>query len=148
MTLENISSYVTRIDHVGLAVANLDDAVAYYQRCFGFENIHEEVNEEQGVREAMLDVGGSGSCLQLLAPLREDSPIGKFLAKRGEGLQQLAFTVTDMDAVCTHLRAEGVELLYEVPKRGTANSRVNFVNPRFAHGVLVELVEHNKESAH
>lgn len=148
MTLENISQYVTQIDHVGLAVADLDVAVDYYKRAFGFENIHEEVNEEQGVREAMLDVGGSGSCLQLLAPLREDSPIGKFLAKRGEGLQQLAFRVTDMDAVCEHLRSEGVELLYDVPKRGTANSRVNFVNPKFAHGVLVELVEPDTNAAH
>ncbi|MFZ1361569.1 MAG: methylmalonyl-CoA epimerase [Candidatus Nanopelagicales bacterium] len=148
MTLENISQYVTQIDHVGLAVADLDVAVDYYKRAFGFENIHEEVNEEQGVREAMLDVGGSGSCLQLLAPLREDSPIGKFLSKRGEGLQQLAFRVTDMDAVCEHLRSEGVELLYDVPKRGTANSRVNFVNPKFAHGVLVELVEPDTNAAH
>lgn len=148
MTLENINQYVTQIDHVGLAVTDLDVAVDYYKRAFGFENIHEEVNEEQGVREAMLDVGGSGSCLQLLAPLREDSPIGKFLAKRGEGLQQLAFRVTDMDAVCEHLRSEGVELLYDVPKRGTANSRVNFVNPKFAHGVLVELVEPDTNAAH
>lgn len=148
MTLENINEYVTQIDHVGLAVADLDVAVDYYKRAFGFENIHEEVNEEQGVREAMLDVGGSGSCLQLLAPLRNDSPIGKFLAKRGEGLQQLAFRVTDMDAVCEHLRSEGVELLYDVPKRGTANSRVNFVNPKFAHGVLVELVEPDSGSSH
>lgn len=148
MTLENISSYITRIDHVGIAVADLDVAIDFYKRAMGFDNIHEEVNEEQGVREAMLDVGGSGSCLQLLAPLREDSPIGKFLAKRGEGLQQLAFTVTDMDAVCEHLRSEGVELLYDVPKRGTANSRVNFVNPKSAHGVLVELVEPAATAAH
>ena len=103
--------------------------------------VHEEVNEEQGVREAMVAVGGSGSCIQLLAPLREDSPIGKFLARNGEGIQQVAYGVDDIDAAGERLRAAGVRLLYDVPKRGTAGSRVNFVHPKDAGGVLVELVE-------
>lgn len=132
---------LTRIDHVGIAVRDLDAAVAFYSRTFGFSCVHTEVNDEQGVREAMLAVGDSGSCLQLLAPLRADSPIGKFLNRNGEGIQQIAYTTDDIDAESARMRAEGVRLLYEVPKPGTAGSRVNFVHPKDAGGVLVELVE-------
>jgi methylmalonyl-CoA/ethylmalonyl-CoA epimerase len=132
---------INRIDHVGLAVHDLDASIAFYERTFGMHVVHEEVNEEQGVREAMLAVGDSGSCIQLLAPLREDSPIGKFLAKNGEGIQQMAYNVDDIDAISTHLRDAGVRLLYDAPKRGTANSRINFVHPKDAGGVLIELVE-------
>ena len=146
--LEQSESFVTRIDHVGLAVRDLDAAKAFYARSLGLHSIHEEVNEEQGVREAMLAVGNSGSCIQLLAPLTEDSPIGKFLARNGEGIQQMAYTVTDIDGLCDHLRSVGVRVLYEVPKRGTANSRVNFVHPKDAGGVLIELVEPDADSAH
>ena len=132
---------LTRIDHVGLAVRDLDEAVAFYARVFDVQVVHEEVNEEQGVREAMLDVGGSGSCIQLLAPLRPDSPIGKFLERSGEGIQQVAYGVADIDAVSRQLRERGVRLLYDEPRRGTAGSRVNFVHPKDAMGVLVELVQ-------
>jgi len=132
---------LTRIDHVGLAVRDLDAAIAFYERTFGLRSVHEEVNEEQGVREAMLAVGDSGSCLQLLAPLRPDSPIGRFLDRSGEGVQQVAYTVTDIDEVSTILRGRGVRLLYDEPRRGTAGSRVNFVHPKDAMGVLIELVE-------
>ena len=129
------------IDHVGIAVPDLDAALEFYAATFGLESVHEEVNEEQGVREAMLAVGESGSCIQLLAPLNEDSAIAKFLARNGEGIQQLAYRVADIDAVSQTLRGRGVRLLYDVPKRGTAGSRVNFVHPKDAGGVLVELVE-------
>lgn len=139
---------LTRIDHVGIAVQDLDAAIAFYSRAFGFRCVHTEVNEEQGVREAMLEIGESGSCIQLLAPLRPDSPIGKFLARNGEGIQQIAYTVDDMDAESSRLRAEGVRLLYETPKSGTAGSRVNFVHPKDAGGVLVELVEPASGVAH
>jgi methylmalonyl-CoA/ethylmalonyl-CoA epimerase len=132
---------INRIDHVGIAVHDLDAAIAFYERTFGMTVVHEEVNEEQGVREAMLAVGDSGSCIQLLAPLREDSPIGKFLARNGEGIQQVAYGVDDIDATCAHLREAGVRLLYDAPKRGTADSRINFVHPKDAGGVLIELVE-------
>jgi methylmalonyl-CoA/ethylmalonyl-CoA epimerase len=132
---------LTRIDHVGLAVRDLDQAIAFYARTFDVHVVHEEVNEEQGVREAMLAVGASGSCIQLLAPLRPDSPIGKFLERDGEGIQQVAYGVDDIDAVTADLRGRGVRLLYDEPKRGTAGSRVNFVHPKDAMGVLVELVQ-------
>ena len=139
---------VERIDHVGLAVNDLDAAIDFYQRVFGLRTVHEEVNEEQGVREAMVDVAGSGSCLQLLAPLRPDSPIGKFLARNGEGIQQLAFRVTDIDVASERLRAAGVRLLYDAPKHGTADSRVNFIHPKDCGGVLVELVQPAAEASH
>ena len=132
---------LTRIDHVGLAVHDLAAAVDFYARTFDLSVVHEEVNEEQGVREVMLGVGDSGSAIQLLAPLRPDSPIGRFLERSGEGIQQVAYGVDDIDAVSATLRGRGVRLLYDEPKRGTAGSRVNFVHPKDAMGVLVELVE-------
>ena len=132
---------LTRIDHVGLAVPDLDEAIAFYARTFDVHVVHEEVNEEQGVREAMLDVGGSGSCIQLLAPLSPESPIAKFLDRSGPGVQQVAYGVDDIDEVSADLRAKGVRLLYDEARRGTAGSRVNFVHPKDAMGVLVELVE-------
>jgi methylmalonyl-CoA/ethylmalonyl-CoA epimerase len=132
---------INRIDHVGIAVRDLDAAIAFYGRTFGMTVVHEEVNEEQGVREAMLAVGTSGSCIQLLAPLSPDCTIGKFLDKNGEGIQQVAYGVDDIDATSAHLRDVGVRLLYDAPKRGTANSRINFVHPKDAGGVLIELVE-------
>lgn len=136
------------IDHVGIAVPDLDDALEMYATTFGLHSIHEEINEEQGVREAMLAVGDSGSCIQLLAPLSEDSTIAKFLARNGQGIQQLAYRVSDIDAVSETLRERGVRLLYDVPKRGTSDSRVNFVHPKDAGGVLVELVEPAADAAH
>ncbi len=129
------------IDHVGIAVADFDAAVQYYADMFGMTVRHEEINEEQGVREAMLSVGDSGSSIQLLAPLSDDSPIARFLDKRGPGIQQIAYRVRDLDAVSTTLRERGAELLYETPRRGTSNSRVNFIHPGSAGGVLIELVE-------
>ena len=136
------------IDHVGIAVPDLDDALEMYASTFGLHSIHEEVNEEQGVREAMLAVGDSGSCIQLLAPPSEDSTIAKFLARNGQGIQQLAYRVSDIDAVSETLRERGVRLLYDVPKRGTSDSRVNFVHPKDAGGVLVELVQPAANAAH
>ncbi|HET6742971.1 MAG TPA: methylmalonyl-CoA epimerase [Kribbella sp.] len=129
------------IDHVGVAVADFDEAVRHYAEVFGMTVTHEEINEEQGVREAMLAVGDSGSSIQLLAPLSDASPIAKFLDQRGPGIQQLAYRVHDLDAVSAVLRERGARLLYDEPRRGTAGSRVNFVHPKSAGGVLVELVE-------
>lgn len=139
--LGGISHLVLAIDHVGLAVRDLDAAATFYGQAFGMRLTHEETNEEQGVREAMVAVGSSGSSLQLLAPLNEDSPIGRFLARNGEGIQQLALRVSDIEAVSHHLREQGIRLLYPAPKRGTAGSKVNFVHPKDCGGVLMELVE-------
>jgi len=131
----------TAIDHVGIAVADLDAAIAFYRDTFGMETVHEETNEEQGVREAMVAVGDSGSCIQLLAPLDESSPIATFLDRHGPGVQQVAYRVTDLEAVSAVLRDRGLRLLYDVATRGTAGSLVNFVHPKDAGGVLIELVE-------
>ena len=129
------------IDHVGVAVPDLDEAIAFYRDAFGMEVVHEETNEEQGVREAMVAVGASGSCIQLLAPLNEESTIAKFLDRSGPGLQQLAYRVTDVEQVSEILRSRGLRLLYDAPRRGTSDSRINFVHPKDAGGVLVELVQ-------
>jgi methylmalonyl-CoA/ethylmalonyl-CoA epimerase len=132
-----------RIDHVGIAVPDLDVALEFYATTFGMTAVHTETNDEQGVREAMLAVGGDpdGPRIQLLAPLTADSAIGRFLDRSGPGIQQLAYTVADVDAVSATLRERGLRLLYDTPKRGTAGSRVNFVHPKDAGGVLIELVE-------
>jgi methylmalonyl-CoA/ethylmalonyl-CoA epimerase len=134
----------TAVDHVGVAVPDLDEAISFYRDAFGMEVTHQETNEEQGVREAMLSVGdpdNAATSIQLLAPLDERSTIAKFLDRSGPGLQQLAYRVTDLDQVCDVLRERGLRLLYDAPRRGTSNSRVNFVHPKDAGGVLVELVE-------
>ena len=141
MTVDVPAHLFTAIDHVGIAVADLDVAIDFYRDTFGMEMVHQETNEEQGVREAMVAVGDSGSCIQLLAPLNETSTIAKFLDRNGPGIQQLAYRVADIDAVCATLRERGLRLLYDTPKRGTSDSRVNFIHPKDAGGVLVELVE-------
>lgn len=134
------------IDHVGVAVPDLDQAIGMYCSRFGMHLAHEEINEEQGVREAMLLVAGrdaptSDAQIQLLAPLSEESTIAKFLGRSGPGLQQIAYRVGDVDQVCDVLRDRGFRLLYDRPKGGTGGSRINFVHPKDAGGVLVELVE-------
>src|SRR5690348_15331068 len=137
------------IDHVGVAVPDLDAAIALYSSAYGMTVAHREVNEEQKVEEAMMQIsGGSGDAdlsgtqrIQLLAPLNEESTIAKFIDRNGPGLQQLAFRVTDVEEVSQVLRDRGLRLLYDAPKRGTANSRINFVHPKDTGGVLVELVE-------
>jgi methylmalonyl-CoA/ethylmalonyl-CoA epimerase len=140
------SDLFTAIDHVGVAVADLDEAVSFYEGTYGMRLVHEEVNEEQGVREAMMAVGDSGSCIQLLAPLNDESTIAKFLDRSGPGIQQMAYRVTDVDAVSATLRERGLRLLYDEPRAGTAGSRINFIHPKDAGGVLVELVEPSSDA--
>ena len=137
----SLSGLFTAIDHVGVAVSDLDQAIAYHRDVLGMPLVHEESNPDQGVREAMMAVGDSGSFVQLLAPLSDDSPIAKFLERDGPGLQQVAYRVDDIDAVCATLRDRGVRLLYDLPRAGTAGGRINFVHPKDAGGVLVEIVE-------
>lgn len=143
-----MDSLLTRIDHVGIAVPDLDAAIAFYSSAFGTRVVHEEVNEEQGVREAMLAVGDSGSCIQLLAPLGPDSTIAKFLDRSGPGIQQIAYGVDDVVAAADALRARGVRMLYDEPRIGTAGSLVNFAHPKDCGGVLVELVQSAPGSGH
>ncbi|GAB2683873.1 methylmalonyl-CoA epimerase [Nocardia thraciensis] len=138
------ADYVIAVDHVGIAVPDLDTAVAWYSEHLGMVETHREVNEAQGVHEAMLSLPGAGddsTALQLLAPVNEASTIAKFIDRNGPGLQQLAYRVTDIDAVATFLRGRGLRLLYDAPRTGTADSRINFVHPKDAGGVLIELVE-------
>jgi methylmalonyl-CoA/ethylmalonyl-CoA epimerase len=138
------TSLVTAIDHVGIAVADLDAAIAWYHDTLGMILVHEEVNDDQGIREAMIAVPGglAGTAqVQLMAPIDDSSTIAKFLDKRGPGIQQMAVRVSDLDALCERLLEQGVRLVYEAPRRGTANSRINFIHPKDAGGVLIELVE-------
>jgi methylmalonyl-CoA/ethylmalonyl-CoA epimerase len=148
--MNELRGVVTTIDHVGIAVPDLDAAIQWYADVLGLVATHEEVNEEQGVREAMLSAPGDsqGPAVQLLAPLNEESAIAKFIGRNGPGIQQMAYRVTDIDAACAHLRDRGVRLLYEAPRRGTADSRINFVHPKDAGGVLIELVEPAASPAH
>jgi methylmalonyl-CoA/ethylmalonyl-CoA epimerase len=138
------TALVTALDHVGIAVADLDAAIAWYHDHLGMIVLHEEVNHDQGIREAMLSVRGApvGSAqVQLMAPIDDSSAIAKFLDKRGPGLQQLAYRVSDLDQLSARLNDQGIRLLYDVPRRGTAQSRINFIHPKDAGGVLIELVE-------
>ena len=139
------------LDHVGIAVTDLDEAIAFYRDTYEMTLAHEETNPEQGVREAMMTVGDPEhphSHIQLLAPLSPESSIGKFLDRSGPGIQQMAYTVSDVEAVSQALRDKGLRLLYDEPRRGTAGSRINFIHPKDAGGVLVELVEHAADTAH
>ena len=143
------SALVMGLDHVGIAVADLDAAIAWYHDHLGMIVLHEEVNDDQGIREAMLSVRGAprGSAqIQLMAPVSDSSAIAKFLDKRGPGLQQLAYRVSNLDQLTERLEEQGVRLLYDVPRRGTAESRINFIHPKDAGGVLIELVEPATES--
>jgi len=131
-----------RIDHVRIAVADLDAAIAFYEDTFGMTCTHVERNEAQGVHEAMMAVGNSDSCIQLLAPLTPESAIARFLDRNGPGIQQVAYEVDDITQVAAELRGKGLRLLYDDPRPGTAGSLINFVHPKDAGGGLVELVQH------
>ena len=131
--------FAYNLDHVALAVHDLDTAIDDYRRLFGAEPLHREVVEEQGVEEAMIAVGGS--FVQLLQPLREDTPVGRFLAARGEGLHHIALAVADIEAALDHLEREGARLVDKEPRIGGGGARIAFVHPKAFAGTLVELVE-------
>jgi methylmalonyl-CoA/ethylmalonyl-CoA epimerase len=131
---------ITAIDHVGIAVADLDGAIAFHTGVLGGVLAHRERNEEQGVEEAMIAFG-SGAQVQLLAPLDASSTIARFLDRNGPGLQQLAYRVDDVRAAAESARSAGVRTLYDEPRRGTGGSSINFLHPKDAGGVLVELVQ-------
>jgi methylmalonyl-CoA/ethylmalonyl-CoA epimerase len=127
------------IDHVGIAVGDLDAALAFYRETLGLELVHREVVSEQGVEAALLDIGDSH--LELLAPLSPDTPVGRFLQKSGPGLHHLAYRVEDIDAALDALRSAGLVLIDEQPRTGIRSSRVAFVHPRSMSGILTELVQ-------
>jgi methylmalonyl-CoA/ethylmalonyl-CoA epimerase len=137
---------LTSLDHVGVAVFDLDAAIEFYSTSFGFEVVHEEANELAGIREVMLAVGDSNVCIQLLAALTSESVIAKFLDRSGPGIQHLAFRVEDVVTASQKLRDNGVRILYEEPVIGTAGSLINFAHPRDCGGVLIELVEVRKHA--
>ena len=131
-----------KIDHLGIAVKAVADAAKMYEQVLGLKVSSMDQVEEQGVRVAMLDIGESS--LELLEATRPDSPIGKFVAKRGEGLHHIAVQVDDIEKALAQLKASGVRLIDESPRRGAHNTRVAFIHPAGTHGVLLELVEHAK----
>jgi methylmalonyl-CoA/ethylmalonyl-CoA epimerase len=140
---------LTRIDHVGIACRDLEDAVARYCSVFGLTVASREVNEEQGVREAMLLVAegeaaavpGGASYIQLLEPLSADSPVGKFLARRGEGIHHIGYAVTDVRSALAEVARTGVRLVDERPRHGSLGASIAFLHPADLGGVLTELVE-------
>ena len=127
------------LDHVGIAVRDLEESIERYRTRYGIEPVHREIVESQGVEEALLPLGGS--LIQLLLPLTPESPVGRFLAKRGEGLHHVAYSVLDIDAALQHLRAEGARLIDEEPRLGGRGARIAFVHPADLAGTLIELVE-------
>ncbi|KAB8197234.1 methylmalonyl-CoA epimerase [Nonomuraea phyllanthi] len=133
-----------RIDHIGIACRNLEEKIAFFSETFELDVVAREVNEEQGVKEAMLHIAdgeGGGSYIQLLEPLSDDSPVGKFLAKRGEGLHHVAFGVPDIAMAMTKIGEKGVRLLDERPRHGSMGSEIAFLHPKDVGGVLTELVQ-------
>jgi methylmalonyl-CoA epimerase len=130
---------LTDIDHIGIAVADLDAAVGNYERLLGLAPVHRERVEDQGVEEVLFAVGAS--YIQLLGALGPDTPVGRSLATRGPGVHHVAYRVDDVADALTHLRAEGAGLVDEVPRPGSRNTLIAFVHPRSMGGVLVELVQ-------
>lgn len=128
-----------RIDHIGVAVEDLDAAIKLYEESFGMELAHRETVEEQGVEAVLLDVGDGH--VELLAPLGPDTPVGKYLERKGPGLHHVAYAVNDIDSTLEQLAASGVELIDSVARVGIRGSRVAFLHPRSTGAVLTEIVE-------
>lgn len=131
------------IDHVGVAVEDLDSAIAVYEGTFGMPLVHRETVAEQGVEAVLLDVGPSH--VELLRPLGPDTPVGKFLARKGPGLHHVAYRVADIDAALAELKARDVLLIDSVPRTGIRGSRVAFLHPKATGGVLTEIVQPAEE---
>jgi methylmalonyl-CoA/ethylmalonyl-CoA epimerase len=142
---------LTRIDHVGIACLDLEEKIAFYESTFGLVVVSREVNEAQGVKEAMLHVadGPAGaSYVQLLEPLGPGTPVGKFIAKRGEGMHHIGYGVQDVSAVLAALEADGVRLIDERPRHGSMGASIAFVHPAAMGGVLTELVQAPERRVH
>ena len=131
-----------KIDHIGIAVKSLAEAVKVYEQAIGLKLAGYDEVDEQGVRVAMLDIGESR--IELLEPTRPDSPIEKFMTKRGEGIHHIAVRVDNIEQALEQLKTAGVRLIDETPKQGAHNTRIAFIHPASTHGVLLELVEHGE----
>jgi methylmalonyl-CoA/ethylmalonyl-CoA epimerase len=132
-----------RVDHIGVAVDDLEAAIALHEEAYGTALVHREVVDDQGVEAALLDVGENH--VELLRPLADESPVGRFLAKRGPGLHHVAYQVTDVQAALVELRARGLQLIDETPRTGIRGSRVAFLHPAASGGVLTEIVQPAEE---
>jgi methylmalonyl-CoA/ethylmalonyl-CoA epimerase len=132
-----------RVDHIGVAVDDLEAAIALHEEAYGMALVHREVVDDQGVEAALLDVGENH--VELLRPLADESPVGRFLAKRGPGLHHVAYQVTDVQATLAQLRARGLRLIDETPRTGLRGSRVAFLHPAASGGVLTEIVQPAEE---
>ncbi|HSC35097.1 MAG TPA: methylmalonyl-CoA epimerase, partial [Thermodesulfobacteriota bacterium] len=130
--------------HVAIAVRNLDEVEKLYETVLGLRVEHREVVEDQGVRTSMLVPEKGGTALELLEPLSGESPVSKFLDKRGEGIHHICFLVDDIEAALERLKGEGVKLIDETPRPGSYHSRVAFIHPKAMNGVLIELAEITK----
>jgi len=128
-----------RIHHVGVAVADLDESIRIYQSALGAQLVHRATNEKEGLEAAFLRLGDGE--VELMAALRDDSPVGKFMAKRGPGLHHVAYAVTDIDEALADARASGLELIDTEPRIGMHGTRIAFLHPKSVGGVLTELVE-------
>lgn len=137
--LTNDDGLLTDVDHIGIAVSDLETAVEHYRRAFGIEPVHRETVDDQGVHEVLFKVGTS--YIQLLAATGPDTPVGKFLAKRGEGVHHIGYRVDSVADVLAHLKAEGIPLVDESPRAGSRGTTVAFAHPKGFGGVLVELVQ-------
>jgi methylmalonyl-CoA/ethylmalonyl-CoA epimerase len=133
------ASVLTEIDHVAIAVRDLDAAVAYYADTYGVDVDHREVVERDGVEEALLKV--ADSYVQLLTPIRDDSPVAKWMEKRGEGIHHIGYRVDDCAAALDRVKAQGHQVIDEAPRPGSRGTTVAFVHPKTAFGTLIELVE-------
>lgn len=131
------------LDHVAIAVEDLDEAVAGYRRRYRVEPVYRETVASQGVEEAMIPVGGS--FIQLLQPLGPETPVGKFVSKNGEGLHHVAYAVLSIEAALEHLRSSGARLIDTEPRVGGRGTRIAFVHPADLGGTLIELVELNRD---
>ena len=128
-----------RIDHIGVAVQSIDDALRLYEQAYAMTLVHREVVEEQGVEAVLLDVGENH--VELLQPLGPDTPVGRYLERRGAGIHHVAYQVQDIEAALERLRSAGIELIDQSPRTGIRGSRVAFCHPRSTGGVLTEIVE-------
>ncbi|MBJ32678.1 MAG: methylmalonyl-CoA epimerase [Euryarchaeota archaeon] len=131
-----------RIDHVGIATNSIEEAAVFWE-ALGLVSKQDDVNQEQGVRIRMMEGDTNSPNVELLEPLGSDTPVGKFISKRGEGIQQLAFTVIDIEDTISRLIELGCKMINEEPTKGIEGSLIAFVHPSSTGGVLVELVQHN-----